>query len=49
MQSTWDSPGLGESDWKGLYAEERIHTGETTVDTEVEIDGINEEGEHRWL
>ena len=49
MQSTWDSPGLGELDRKNLYVEERTYTEETSVDTELEVDGIDEEGEHCWL
>ena len=45
----WDSPGLGELDQKDLYVEEHIHMKETSVDREVEVDGIDEEHEYHWL
>ena len=43
------SSGLGELDRKDKYVEEHTYTEETSVDREVEVDGIDEEGEHRWL
>ena len=45
----WDNSGLGALDWKDGYVEEHIHTEETGVDGEMEVDAINEERKHRWL
>ena len=43
----WDSSVLWELDRRDRYVEERIHTEETSIDGEMEVDGINEERGHR--